>query len=43
VIARHFTVAVSSGFAIDEAAFRKIYFYKHSPPDFQSLYQRFLI
>jgi hypothetical protein len=43
VVARHFIVAVSSGFSIDEAPFRKIYFYKHSPPDFQSLYQRFLI
>jgi hypothetical protein len=43
VVAEHFIVAVNGGFARDEAPFRKIYFYKHSPPDFQSLYQRFLI
>jgi hypothetical protein len=43
VIAEHFIVAVNGGFAMDEMPFRKIYFYKHSPPDFQSLYQRFLI
>jgi hypothetical protein len=43
VLAEHFIVAVNGGFAKDEAPFRKIYFYKHSPPDFQSLYQRFLI
>jgi hypothetical protein len=43
VVAEHFIVAVNGGFAKDEAPFRQIYFYKHSPPDFQSLYQRFLI
>ena len=43
VVAEHFIVAVDDGFAMEEAPFRKIYFYKHSPPDFQSLYQRFLI
>jgi hypothetical protein len=43
MVAEHFIIAVNGGFAMDEAPFRKIYFYKHSPPDFQSLYQRFLI
>jgi hypothetical protein len=43
VIAEHFIIAVNGSFVMDEAPFRKIYFYKHSPPDFQSLYQRFLI
>lgn len=43
VVAEHFIVAVNGGFVKDGAPFRKIYFYKHSPPDFQSLYQRFLI
>ena len=42
-VAGHLIVAVNDGFARDETPFRKIYFYKHSPPDFQSLYQRFLI
>jgi hypothetical protein len=41
--AGHFVVAVNRGVVVDEAPFWKIYFYKHSPPDFQSLYQRFLI
>lgn len=43
VVTGHYIVAVNGGFAMDEAPFRKIYFYKHSPPDFQSFYQRFLI
>jgi hypothetical protein len=43
VIAGHFILAVNGGFVVNEASFRKIYFYKHSPPDLQSLYQRFLI
>jgi hypothetical protein len=43
VVAEHFIVAINDGFAKDETPFRKIYFYKHSPPDFHSLYQRFLI
>lgn len=43
VVAEHFIVEVNGALAMDEAPFRKIYFYKHSPPDFQSLYQRFLI
>ena len=43
VVAEHFIVEVNGGLAMDEAPLRKIYFYKHSPPDFQSLYQRFLI
>ena len=42
-VTEHFIVAINSGFAVDEKPLRKIYFYKHSPPDFQSLYQRFLI
>jgi hypothetical protein len=28
---------------MSETPFRKIYLYKHSPPDLQSLYQRYLI
>jgi hypothetical protein len=43
IVAGHLIVAVNSDFAKDETPFRKIYFYKHSPPDLQSLYQRFLI
>lgn len=42
-VPRHFIVAINGGFALDEEPLRKIYFYKHSPPDLQSLYQRFLI
>jgi hypothetical protein len=43
VIAGRFVVAVNSGLAMSETPFRKIYLYKHSPPDLQSLHQRYLI
>jgi hypothetical protein len=43
VVDGHFIVAVNGGLAVDKSPVRKIYFYKHSPPDLQSLYQRFLI
>lgn len=42
-IAAHFIVAINGCSVLDGASFRKIYLYKHSPPDLQSLYQRFLI
>jgi len=43
MIAGHFVLAVRRGFVVNESSFRRIYFYKHSPPDLPSLYQRFLI